>query len=115
MTTYTIDQENNVTAYASAKEAKGQPQIRVFFERERTGAACRKGTGKPLGRYLEQPARPNSGEAFYQPKGGYHQNLACYSTTGRQCRRTGPACALEEGRVGSEGHSKRKDAHSPGR
>jgi hypothetical protein len=48
MTTYTIDQENNVTAYASAKEAKGQPQTECFSSAKELARLAGKGPANRL-------------------------------------------------------------------
>jgi len=48
MTAYTIDQENNVTAYASAKEANGQPHAETFSSAKELARLAGKGQASRL-------------------------------------------------------------------
>ena|SRR5215469_14302136 len=85
MTTFTIDTENNITAFAASDQAEaviaaGAQPFATSEELTQVGCwlACR-----ALACHLEQPAGSDPGQGIQEPQGRCQQNLGPHSEHGR--------------------------------
>src|SRR6266851_3412419 len=86
--TYTINSENNITAFAKTKEAKSAPDL------ERSAGRC-------------------PGEKIHEPENGCGPSVGGHSELGAEGWRTAAPCGTEESQSAATGQPAGEDAPSP--
>src|SRR5438876_12193751 len=86
--TYTINSENNITAFAMAKEAKSAPDVERFASAKELAKLAEQWPAARLVNIWNALPRRCPGDKIHEPEHGCGQSVGCHSELGAECWRT---------------------------